>query len=158
MKTNTIDKQILSIALSLVALLVVPILINPKQGTEFLKIILDFITGRFGPLYLWACLGIFGFLIWLAFSKYGKIKLGSGNPDFSTFSWLALIFTAGIGSGIMYWGIIEWAFYYTSPPFDMDPKVLAQQVLHPHTACSIGDFRLGQFIVFRRFRLHMQST
>lgn len=122
MRTNTIDKQILFIALSMVALLVVPILINPERGTAFLKTILDFITGRFGPLYLWACLGIFGFLIWLAFSKYGKIKLGEGNPEFSTFSWLALIFTAGIGSGIMYWGIIEWAFYYTNPPYNIDPK------------------------------------
>lgn len=122
MRVNTIDKQILSIALALVALLTVPILINPEKGTAILKTVLNSITSNFGPLYLWACLGIFGFLIWLAFGKYGKVKLGSGDPEFSTFSWLALIFTAGIGSGIMYWGIIEWAYYYSSPPFGLEPS------------------------------------
>ncbi|MFS0687677.1 BCCT family transporter [Sporosarcina sp. 179-K 8C2 HS] len=121
MRGNTIDKQILSIALALVALLTVPILINPKKGTAFLNTVLNTITINFGPLYLWACLGIFGFLLWIAFGKYGKVKLGSGKPEFSTFSWLALIFTAGIGSGIMYWGIIEWAYYYSSPPYGLDP-------------------------------------
>ncbi|MFC5603918.1 BCCT family transporter [Sporosarcina koreensis] len=121
MRGNTIDKQILSIALALVALLTVPILINPEKGTAFLKTVLNTITINFGPLYLWACLGIFGFLLWIAFGKYGKVKLGSGKPEFSTFSWLALIFTAGIGSGIMYWGIIEWAYYYSSPPYGLDP-------------------------------------
>lgn len=122
MRVNTIDKQILSIALALVALLTVPILISPEKGTAVLKAVLDTITSNFGPLYLWACLGIFGFLLWLAFGKYGKVKLGNGDPEFSTFSWLALIFTAGIGSGIMYWGIIEWAYYYSSPPFGLEPS------------------------------------
>ncbi|WP_342513983.1 BCCT family transporter [Sporosarcina sp. FSL K6-1522] len=121
MRTNTIDKQILTIALTLVALLIVPILINPEKGTAFLKTVLNAVTTNFGSLYLWACIGIFGFLIWLAFSKYGKVKLGEGKPEFSTFSWLALIFTAGIGSGIMYWGIIEWGYYYTSPPYGLEP-------------------------------------
>jgi BCCT family betaine/carnitine transporter len=121
MKRNTIDKQILSIALTLVALLTVPILINPAKGTAFLNKVLNSITLNFGPLYLWACLAIFGFLLWLAFSKYGKVKFGNSKPEFSTFSWLALIFTAGIGSGIMYWGIIEWAYYYSSPPFGLEP-------------------------------------
>lgn len=124
MKRSTIDKQILSIALVMVGLLTIPILINPEKGTSFLQSVLNAITKNFGPFYLWACLAIFGFLLWLAFSRYGSIKLGTTKPEFSTFSWLALIFTAGIGSGIMYWGIIEWSFYYTAPPFAQEPQSL----------------------------------
>ncbi len=121
MRFQTIDRQILAIALSIISILVIGILIAKEAGTSFLNSILTFITSNFGSLYLWACLFIFFFLLYLAFSKYGKIKLGNEAPQFSTFSWLALIFTAGIGSGIMYWGIIEWAFYYSSPPFGMEP-------------------------------------
>lgn len=122
MRFETIDKQIFYIALSLVAVLIIPILINPESGTAFLNAILGSILDNFGALYLWVCLGIFIFLIWLAFSRFGKIRLGNTKPEFSNFSWLALIFSAGIGSGIMYWGIIEWAFYYSSPPFGMTPE------------------------------------
>ncbi|WP_081707729.1 BCCT family transporter [Bacillus massiliigorillae] len=121
-KESKIDIKILSIAIGLVLLITLPILINPEKGTAILNNILNFIKKDLGPLYLWACAAIFGFLFWLAFSKYGKIQLGKEKPEFSTFSWLALIFTAGIGSGIMYWGIIEWAFYYESPPFGLTPK------------------------------------
>ncbi|WP_052343715.1 BCCT family transporter [Bacillus massiliigorillae] len=123
-KESKIDVQILSIAVVLVLLITLPILVNPEKGTAILSAILSFITKDLGSFYLWACIGIFGFLFWLAFSKYGKIRFGKEKPEFSTFSWLALIFTAGIGSGIMYWGIIEWAFYYDSPPFGLTPKSL----------------------------------
>lgn len=119
-KESKIDKQILGMALVLILVITVPILINPEKGTDFLNGVLNFITGNFGSFYLWVCLGIFGFLFWLAFSKYGKIRFGNEKPEFSTFSWLALIFTAGIGSGIMYWGIIEWAFYYDTPPYGLE--------------------------------------
>lgn len=121
-QVNKIDFKILGMALVLIAVITVPVMINPEKGTAFLSGVLSFITGKFGPFYLWACIGIFGFLFWLGFSKYGKIKFGNEKPEFSTFSWLALIFTAGIGSGIMYWGIIEWAYYYDSPPYGLDPK------------------------------------
>ncbi|PIC64130.1 choline/carnitine/betaine transporter [Sporosarcina sp. P13] len=139
MRFKTIDKQILAIALSLVAILIVPILINPVKGTSFLNSVLNSITTNFGPLYLWACLGIFGFLLWLAFSRFGKIRLGNTKPEFTTFSWLALIFTAGIGSGIMYWGIIEWAFYYSSPPYGM----AAESVEAANFASTYGMFHWG---------------
>ncbi|MCL1698808.1 BCCT family transporter [Lysinibacillus sp. Bpr_S20] len=124
MRFQTIDRQILGIALSLITVLIAGILIAKEAGTSFLNSILSFLTGNLGSLYLWACLIIFFFLLYLAFSKYGKIKLGNERPQLSTFSWLALIFTAGIGSGIMYWGVIEWAFYYSSPPFGMEPMGL----------------------------------
>lgn len=121
MRLETIDKHILSIALAIIALLIGSILLTKDAGTSFLAKVLEIITFNFGSVYLWACLIIFFLLLYLAFSKYGKIRLGTEAPQFSTFSWLALIFTAGIGSGIMYWGIIEWAYYFSDPPFGMEP-------------------------------------
>lgn len=82
----------------------------------------SFITGNFGWLYLWFAVLVFGVLVWLATGKYAKVKFGEpdSRPEFRTMSWIAMMFTAGIGSSIMYWGVIEWAYYYTSPPFGID--------------------------------------
>jgi BCCT family betaine/carnitine transporter len=64
-----------------------------------------------------------GFLIWLASSRHGARRLGSQDdrPEFSTWSWMAMLFCAGIGAGLLYWSTIEWAFYIDSPPFDLAP-------------------------------------
>src|SRR5699024_784215 len=77
----------------------------------------------FSWLYLWFAVAVAGLLIWLAFSRYGKIKFGDRDdkPEFSTLSWISMIFTAGIGGGIMYWGVIEWGYYYNDPPMQAEP-------------------------------------
>lgn len=51
---------------------------------------------------------------WLALSKYGSIKLGrdTDEPEFSTISWLAMLFSAGMGVGLLYWGTAEPLTHY----------------------------------------------
>jgi len=58
------------------------------------------------------------FSFYLMFSKYGKIRLGkeTDRPEFSTGSWLAMLFSAGTGIGIVYYGVAEPVLHYTSPP------------------------------------------
>lgn len=57
------------------------------------------------------------FLISLAISKYGKIKLGSDDsvPEYSFFSWVAMLFAAGMGIGLMYFGVGETMSHYATP-------------------------------------------
>src|SRR5690625_1166415 len=59
------------------------------------------------------------FVIYLAFSKYGKIKLGKDDdePEYSTFSWFAMLFSAGMGIGLVFWGVAEPVSHYFVPPF-----------------------------------------
>ncbi|GGD12725.1 BCCT family transporter [Pontibacillus salipaludis] len=63
------------------------------------------------------------FLLFVGVSRYGDIKLGDVDtkPEFKTSSWAAMLFTSGIGTGILYWGVIEWAYYYQGPPFGLEP-------------------------------------
>ena len=63
-----------------------------------------------------------GIMAWLAFGRYGKVKIGDGEPVFSTLSWVAMLFSAGVGGSLLYWSVIEWAAYYTAPPFGAEPK------------------------------------
>lgn len=110
-------------SLALVAVIAAPVAIAPETGKAALDAMLGFLTGKFGWLYLWFAVAVAGLLIWLAFSRYGKIKFGDRDdkPEFSTLSWISMIFTAGIGGGIMYWGVIEWGYYYNDPPMQAEP-------------------------------------
>jgi choline/carnitine/betaine transport len=58
------------------------------------------------------------FVVWLAASKYGRIPLGDEDetPEFSTVSWIAMMFSAGMGIGLMFWGVAEPLSHYASPP------------------------------------------
>jgi glycine betaine transporter len=72
-----------------------------------------------GWVYLGAALFFVIFSIYLLFSKYGNIRLGrkTDSPDFSTGSWLAMLFGAGMGIGIVYWSVAEPVTHYTAPPY-----------------------------------------
>jgi choline/carnitine/betaine transport len=58
------------------------------------------------------------FVLWLAASRYGKVPLGHDNerPEFKTVSWIAMMFSAGMGIGLMFFGVAEPLYHYMSPP------------------------------------------
>jgi BCCT family betaine/carnitine transporter len=71
------------------------------------------------PVLLFAFLSII-FTFGLAFSKYGKIKLGEGKPQYSTMSWIFMFILSGIGSSTLYWGF--WTgLIITKPRFKFSP-------------------------------------
>ena len=67
------------------------------------------VTRNFGWLYVLLMAAVVLICIWLFFSKYGKIKLGKDEdqPQFSYLSWLAMLFSAGMGIGLIFWGVAE---------------------------------------------------
>ena len=58
------------------------------------------------------------FVVSLAFSKFGKIRLGgqSAQPEFSTFAWISMLISAGMGIGLMFWSVAEPTYHFQSPP------------------------------------------
>ncbi len=79
-------------------------------------------TDKLGFLYLGLGLAAFFFMVYIIFSDIGQIKLGDADekPEFATGSWAAMLFCGGIGASILYWGTIEWAYYYQNPPFQLE--------------------------------------
>ncbi|NQZ79033.1 MAG: BCCT family transporter, partial [Ekhidna sp.] len=75
------------------------------------------ITKHFGILYLWYATATLCFLIWLGFSRFGKIKLGAKDdlPEFKTVSWISMLFYTGLGAGLLYWGVLEWGYHLQAP-------------------------------------------
>jgi choline/glycine/proline betaine transport protein len=66
------------------------------------------------------------FCVWLAFSRYGTIRLGKDHdrPEFSLFSWFSMLFGAGIGIGILFWSIAEPIYHFQSNPFIAEGQAL----------------------------------
>ncbi|MGK5682255.1 BCCT family transporter [Actinoplanes sp. URMC 104] len=75
------------------------------------------ITGG-GWAFVLTASGFVVFALWLALSKYGRIPLGRDGqvPEFRTVSWIAMMFSAGMGIGLMFYGVGEPLSHYTSPP------------------------------------------
>lgn len=78
----------------------------------------DFLQEHFGWFYLISASVILLFTIYLSFSKYGNIKLGKDDdePEYSTFSWFAMLFSAGMGIGLVFWGVAEPVSHFYAPP------------------------------------------
>ncbi|WP_054618650.1 BCCT family transporter [Neisseria sp. 83E34] len=101
-----------------------PLIAFPEQGAEWVAQTKNFVTNKLGFAYL--AFGIVSviFVIYIICSDIGNIKLGRPEEDieYKTSSWAAMMFCGGIGASILYWGILEWAYYYQGPPFNVEPK------------------------------------
>jgi len=102
----------------------IPLLAYPKESGEFLESLYSYISNDFGILYLLASVSAVGFLVWLASSRYGNIRLGDSGeqPEFGQLSWVGMLFCAGVGAGLLVWCATEWAYYYDAPPFGAEPR------------------------------------
>lgn len=141
MNKDLIDWPTFIGALFLLIAVSIPLAVFPEAGKEIVNIANDFMTGNFGVMYLIFGLAAFAFLIFVAFSKNGQVKLGDkdAEKEFGDISWAAMLFAAGIGSSILYWGMIEWAHYYQGPPFGIEGE--SQEAIE--WASAYGIFHWG---------------
>lgn len=93
--------------------------IYPELTAGALDVIKDFIFTNLNWILVWSVSIFIIFLIYLMFSKYGKICLGSNDsrPEHSFFSWVAMLFAAGMGIGLMYFSVAEPMQHYTAEIF-----------------------------------------
>ena len=124
MQGPKIDKVIFWVALIVIVCFSVPLILFPAEGKAVLNTALGWTTKTLGWAYLWFTIAAFGILLYYAFGKFGNVRFGGpdAKPEFSLPSWVAMLFCAGIGASVMYWGTIEWAYYYSGPPFGIEPK------------------------------------
>lgn len=128
---------------SVIVLIAVCIMLlsNPVTAGIMLGRIYSLLTDKIGWLFSIFGLACFIFLVWLSVSKYGKIRLGKPGekPQFSRFSWVAMLFCTGMGSTLVYWSIVEPIQYYAGPPFGLE----VGSVSAIEYAAAYGSFHWG---------------
>ena len=84
--------------------------------------VFNFLTTKFGWLYLVANLSFVIFGLYIGLSKWGNIRLGpeDSRPEYSTLSWFGMLFGCGMGVGLVFWGISEPVSHFVSPPAGID--------------------------------------
>lgn len=114
----------LIVSVGLILAIVVWGVISPATLGSVFDTLLAFITRDFGWLYLWVVLGLVVVALLLAFSRYGDLKLGGEDeePEFSLMSWFAMLFAAGMGIGLVFWGVAEPISHYGTPPPGIAPQ------------------------------------
>lgn len=78
------------------------------------------VARNLGWFYILAVSSLLIFLLGLALSRYGSIRLGADDsrPDYSNLTWFTMLFAAGIGTILMFWGVAEPVSHFANPPFD----------------------------------------
>jgi BCCT family betaine/carnitine transporter len=95
----------------------------PQAGQAFAAASLDLAFRRLGPAFLLFGALCFLLLAWLAFGRYGNVRLGRPEdaPEFSYWAWIAMIFGAGAGAGLLVWSMTEPIRGIAYPPMDIKP-------------------------------------
>ncbi|SEC57097.1 choline/carnitine/betaine transport [Nocardioides exalbidus] len=86
---------------------------------------LGWVIGNFGWVFVLIAFAVLVLCIFLALHPWGRLRLGpdDSRPEFGTFSWISMMFAAGLGAGLLFYGITEPVSHWTSPPHGLaDPE------------------------------------
>lgn len=155
------------ISFALIAAFVAWALISPESLATAAHSALNFCSKNFSWLYLWLAFSMVALCLYLAFGRFGSIRLGEDDeePAFSRGSWFAMLFAAGMGIGLVFWGVAEPLSHYLKPPPGVTPQTADAAVaamrytffhwgFHPWAMYSI----VALAIAFAQFRLGKPST
>lgn len=98
-----------------------------EQFADFFGAIGGFTFRYFGWFYVATVSGLLIFLVWVAFSRFGGMKLGRDDeePEYSSTTWFAMLFAAGIGTILMFWGVAEPLSHFANPPLEgIEPQTI----------------------------------
>ena len=115
----SINIPLFSLVLLIIGSLVLVGIVSPAFLAAKTSYLLDLIVTDMGWFYLISVFCIVVYLFALALSKWGSTKLGAPDekPEFSTISWFCMLFAAGMGIGLVFFGVAEPVSHYFNPPF-----------------------------------------
>ncbi|MFK5583543.1 MULTISPECIES: BCCT family transporter [unclassified Serinicoccus] len=102
----------------LVFVFVLAAAVFPEAMNSGLEKANEVVVNSIGWYYVLLTVCFVGFSLWLAISDYGHITLGNDGekPEFGYMSWFAMLFSAGMGIGLMFWGVAEPLYHFAGPP------------------------------------------
>ncbi len=141
-----------------------------EQAGKLFSYLQGFITNTFGWMFIVLMNVALAFCIYLAASRYGDIRLGKQTeaPQYSLFSWIGMLFSAGVGIGLVYWGTAEPLYHFMAPPLgEAETVEAAKQAmnisflhwgLHAWALYAIVALSLAYFHFRRGLPLSIRST
>ena len=127
-------------AVAVILLLVIGTISNPELAGEAFSVTLAYVTETFGWFYMLSVAFFLVFIVSMALTKWGHIKLGPDHaePQYSFPAWFAMLFSAGYGIALLFFGVAEPVLHFASPP-----EGAAQTVSSAKQAMQIAFFHWG---------------
>ena len=158
-----------SSAAIIIGFLLLAVFAHQKVG-DFFGLLLSGISTNTGWFFIWAVNIILFFSLYLMFSRYGDIRLGGDDaePDFTTLSWFAMLFSAGMGIGLLFYGVAEPMYHFGASPFPTDTPTEAARMamaitflhwgFHPWAVYTIVGLALAFFSFNKGMPLSIRSV
>ena len=167
-----IHPEVFFVSAGLILLFVLVTLIFQKPAEAAFGSLQTFIANAMGWFMILVVSIYLSVVVILAFSKFGKIRLGGQDacPEFPTFAWLAMLMSAGMGIGLMFWSVAEPIFHFQTPPIGAvkpDTAAAAQEALgitffhwglHAWGVYALVGLALGFFAYNRGLPLTIRSV
>ncbi|HET7415934.1 MAG TPA: BCCT family transporter [Arthrobacter sp.] len=169
---GSVDKVVFGVSFGIITVICILGVTFTTEVGEAASQALAWVTGKFGWLFILAATGFVAFSLVLAFGRYGRIPLaqeGEGT-EFSTMSWVAMMFSAGMGIGLMFFGVYEPVTHLASPPPFVDAPAGSSEAasqamaytffhwgLHPWAIYSVVGLALA-YSTFRMGRGNLMSA
>lgn len=162
MKKEQFWNPVFTISLIVSVIIVGLGVVLPEGFASLTSASFDFLVGNFGWFYIITMSSFVVFSLVMLFSKYGDIKLGKPDdkPEYSLMSWFGMLFSAGMGVGLIFFGVAEPLFHFGGPLTGIAPESAAaldfafrksflHWGLHPWAAYAVMALALA-YMQFRR--------
>lgn len=169
-KASTVLIPVFIPAVLVIALMLIGTISNPQLAGDVFSDALSYITKTFGWYYMLSVAFFLIFIVSITFTRWGDIKLGPDHsePEYSFVSWFAMLFSAGYGIALLFFGVAEPVLHYASPPegtaLTIDAAQQALQIAFFHWGFHIWAIYglVGLCLAYFTFRhglpLSMRST
>ncbi|MEJ2132321.1 MAG: BCCT family transporter, partial [Gammaproteobacteria bacterium] len=145
------------VSVSLVAAILLPSLVFTERVGAFLGWLQGGIADKLGWLYILSMTGFLGFALFLTFSRFGDVRLGpdDARPEFGRLTWFSMLFSAGMGIGLLFFSVAEPIMHFDAPPWGPGGDEAAARAamgftffhwgLHPWAVYSVVGLSLAYF-------------
>ncbi len=114
--------------------------LDTERAARIFSAVLSAVSTHFGWLYVLSVAFFIGFCLWLLLSRHAHIRLGDDDerPEFSTLTWFSMLFSAGMGIGLVFYGVAEPMLHFSSPPTGEGSTLAAAEQALPLTLFHWG--------------------
>ena len=163
-----IEPKVFFPSLLIVALLSYLTVRDLEASNAIINAMFNYITTQWGWAFEWYMVVMLGGWFWLIFGPFAQRKLGDEAPEFSTLSWIFMMFASCTSAAVLFWGSIEIYYYIASPPFGLEPFSvqakelgLAYSLFHwgplPWATYSFLAVAFGYFLYVRKINVMRPS-
>ena len=130
-------------------------------ANEVISAVFHYLTHSWGWAFEWYMIVMLAGWLWLLFGPYANNRLGNEEPEFSTGSWIFLMFASCTSAAVLFWGSLEIYYYVSYPPFELEPLSvqakelgLAYSLFHwgplPWAGYAFFSVALGYFLFVKK--------